>query len=351
MNQRPINTLEEDFRQLGLLTEQDESPGAPDKKAQALAKKAAVIKKKQLDIQKKQMKLQNSRDVEDWEDEDGEELDEAMKKIKRLKGVLKIKARKAAKKFYRKFKAKIARLKKTAKYKRRRKKLAKMKKAPKGYRRMLPNSRQHDNMPLQIEGIGDAIDALRFDNRAQQLEAAFLDLARLAKVTGSSYMELSEDYLSTTMDFSVVAEACEGIVNEARRWAEALNEHDDYIRVTDQELIENRISELVGELDDIMEMHDDIRAIIDVDEGLVEDDDEELEEGMAFMGNIMAPAQEYGERTYSGPVKGWKNAEMHEIGNVMHPLGLQVGIRRLSDDEKKNLQGLGYGVGLGEEPY
>lgn len=422
MNQRPINTLEEDFRLLGLLTEQDGGPGGNPQKMKQLQKQQAQLAKKRIQFQKKAAKLgmpqedidelmdefddfaeergvkgtgpykrtpkgwlkgkhgdpgkfirrskkgkpvfipQDDADFAPYSDEDidldfdGEEMEEARRKIHHLKGVKALRARQKSRKYRKAHKAQLAQMRKTSAYKRYRKKLAKLKKAPKGWANVLKKgmaaSREMGNLPMQIEGIGDAIDALRFDNRSQQLEAAFLDLARLATVTGRSYMELSEDYFSTNVDFSVIAEACSGIAAEAAQWAEALNEHDDDIRVVDRELIESHISELISELDDIMEMHDDFRAIIGVDEGIDEDDDEfELEEGMAFAGDLYSASSSYGESPYSGPVKGWKNADMHEIGNVMHPLGLQVGIRRLSDDEKKNLQGLGYGVGLGMDPY
>ncbi len=446
MNQgRKIYSLQEDFQELGLLNEQElnEMPmpsGAPvgDPRMASLQKKKLRLKKKELQLQRKKPGAPSPDPTEGFEsdepgadlgemgacgderpkgkmdkmkgmmkgkygsdmaseDDDGDlgedDLDEAsLKRIKKRFGAGAITARKAAKKYYRKFKGAIGRTRKKFRKSalgQRLQKLSKKFKHRKGYRLQLKAGNEYG-----MDQLGSTIDALKFENTSRQFSHAYYNVVRLGSAASRNYGELSEDYISYNSDFSEIALACEAIALEAKEYAEALKEHDDSVTVSDQELISEHLEALVGEISDLVEMYEYTKFFIDLDEGLIDldeddddldedDDDDDLDEMYAGEGGLGAGSpydrgyspqhagmpggskkgyKEYGEDPYKGPAAAWKNDEVHQIGNTMHPLGWHqppgtalVGVQKLTPEQKAmraRQTGLGYGLHLGgDETY
>jgi hypothetical protein len=427
---RRIRTLAEDFVELGLMSEEEalaEQAPAPDpaqarrvaqqqKKAQLKAAQQAKREaQKQARMQAMQakraagsaayegsdddddlglddyMKMMGGEDHGgDTEDDLGEDdLDEqALKKIRRVRGAAAIKARRAARKYYKRFKGKIGRVRARVRKSPLGKKIArwfKKHKGRKGYRRAGPPGSSYYEGHDMMDQLGNTVDSLRFNNVSGQLAETFYNVVRLARATGENYAFLAEDYTSADVDYEVAAMACEAVALEAQEFAEALAEHDDSVGATDQNLLKERLTNLVEEASNLAEMCEVTKLLIDEANGdwneLSEEDDddeEELEEmyaGEAGAGLASpydqgyaprhppmagkAGYEEYGEDPYRGPMALWKNDEVHIIGNVMHPLGWTqpegvggVGIRRLSATDKavRNRQGgIGYGFHLGGE--
>jgi len=290
---RPIGTLEEDFTFLNVLQEGSTSTSEGD----------------------------------DF-DLDGDVLAERSIKLKKVRGAKKMKSRRYAHKYYKAHKQKLKRLRRSAKYKLRRKKLKRMGGAKKGRRRQIPG------MSSGIEIAANVMESLGHSTNVGQYGVAYQNIALLARDVGASYDTLSEEYLSSVVDFGVMSDACDGIANEAMEFAQAIEEHTYDLGAQDRALLDHHLDKISEELENIFDVLLDTEAAIDLTEGDDEDDfiDEEdmdvvdlgaLEEaGVEVIDFDEYQAMlEYDESAYKGGF-GHANGQVHSIGNVMDPLGI-----------------------------
>jgi len=296
MNMRPIYTLEEDFQALGVLDE-----GSPEQMKKQAARKAIQFSKKQAQQQTKFKQQQQKRyglgDDIDYGDEfvDEDNLFEKKVRTHRMSGAERAKARISSRKYRRKHKGLLKRIRKSSIYKTMKKKLKKMCKAVKGFRRRVSGrgimarlgfgrkkkSKSEEYMS-DYHTISDVVENLRYDTNVGHMGTMFQELAMFAKEVGEGFNELSEDFVSKNVDYGVMAEACFGIAEEAMDFATAIEEHDDDLSVADQQLLYNHLRSIAEELDGNCDVYEIDMAAISLTEGDVDfwDEDEDFDDAL-----------------------------------------------------------------------
>jgi hypothetical protein len=388
MHGRPIHTLEEDFKALGVLPEDglDEMEPGMDPKMVALRKKKMQLQKKQLQMQKGKGAKEAMKNYMKGEDdnlepemtaeeieahllENWEELglEEKKRFIKMLKGgrrqvrVLTGREKALAKKKYKKAKRAGGFL-----MKKKMQKAARARGKKKHGMAVMPQG-------MAMEGLGNLIDALKYDSTTEQYINAYGNLAKMAGAVVPNITGLAEEFVHPGFDFAEYACDAANIADDAMEMIEALEEHEGEISVEDQVALQENLAERAEIAETIALICEEFDALVEGDED--EDEDENLDEMMGIGMVPLAQAQpahasddqgyahlkvpmghmgytEYSEGPYGGPVKGWKNSELHTPASVMHPLGLTTGLRAVSDREREYVRkylddnGLGYGTHL-----
>jgi hypothetical protein len=296
----------------------------------------------------------SSQQYDDEHDEfDGDDLDEGRVKLRRVRGMERMKSRRAGKRYYKAHKAKIRRKGRSTKSRLMRKKRQKMGgKARKGYRRTFAWSRKKSAKKEGLDYIGNMVESLNHDTNVGSFGNDFQDLALAAREMSESYGGLAEEFVSTVVDFGVVSDAASEIAAEAMEYAEAISEHAFDLSAQDRALLSEHMDSLGDELEDLFEMYIDTISAIELTEGedlddieLAEDlDDDDLEmvdlEELAEDGIEVIDYEDYmemvesEESAYTGG-RSHANGQVHGIGNVMNPLG----INRAGHREKLVLAG------------
>lgn len=332
MSKQHIYTLEEDFQHLGLLGEMGpghkggmKKPYPKDKKEEDLKKKMAAMKG-------------NASEDTDLTDEERESIEELrVIRRKKMRGVKALKARKRSKIYARAHRAASKRLRKSAKSKRRRKILAKLPKARKGYIRRT-NIEGND----ALGNIGGVLVSLGSSTpNGGPLQDEYMNIVRQATQIRKGYAGLAEEYVSTNVDFGDVSEAARGIAAEAAMMAKGLEENQNVISVSDQNLMDEHIDSLIEELDVLAAMLAETQAAVDIDEGVDEDEDvdDDVIDEMGYppqndeWGGTEAIPPTGSNDPYTGapkaytehpmkPVHGHGDGPQDATFEIMHPLGI-----------------------------
>jgi len=369
-NMRPLNTLAEDFAFLGL-TEMGEPAGAPVDPR--IAKKQALIAKKMGQLKKLGSKVGMPAEDENFDfdadldddfehDESGLSRDDLLhlpedefmaiahelppdtlqefKLLRKLihKGVAFKLKRKEAKKYRKAHRAQIARMgkkyRKTARAKRSMKLLAKLPKAVAGKIRRVLSHKEYDG----LDSIGETLAAISTGTNTASMAKGYSDMWRLAEQTANEFDELRDDYVSTLVDFGVMAEACRGIAHEAQRYFKALSENDEVVSAGDRQLLEHHHDDLAEEVEGLALVMLETKAAIGITEGTLDgvdydgdedddEDDDELEEMLGFQSGSALAGGFHGESPMA-PITGYGNDSDTGTFNVMMPLGIsRVGSR------------------------
>ena len=366
MNVRPIRSLKEDFQELGVLDEMDPAQRVQTQMARKQQQFALMQAKKQQQFAKMQAKkmasvggspmLNTDLDYDYDDDEDGD-IDEAMKvRVHHMKGAAKAKARKAGRKYRRMHKGLLKRIRHSGIFKAMQKKLKKLGPATKGFRRKLPGRglmarmgmgrkvARAEGIEFDFQSMVETVDALRYDTNVGQTGATFQEFALFAREVSSGFGDLSEDFVSSVVDYGVMSDACSGIAMEAMEYASAIEDHGDDISATDHQLLIGHLRSLAEELDGLCEVYEiDMAAIaltegdVDIwdDEGIDEDElvyldaddiDSLAEQGIDIIDEDDLD-EEYGESSLQSKY-GHGGNPPEKTFNVMHPLGIsRVGQR------------------------
>jgi hypothetical protein len=318
---RPINSLQEDFAALGLVEMEDQPGAAMDPRQKAMQKKQL---KQRMKLDK--MKLSGmKREDEDFEDE--EDLEEVrLVRRKKLRGAKAAKRRRAAHMDYLKHRSQRKRAAKKPAAIRRRRRLAKMPAAPKGRMRMLSH--------VELGNLGHTIQSLGETTNTAALQQAFSNVFRYAKSVAGGYNDLIEqDLVSKYVSYPDMMQSAIDTAQEAQTFAQALAEHDEFLSVADQGLMQDHIEELANHLAEMAEVLSDTETAVAIEEGTFDPEIHDVELASDFGvpldedEYLEAAEQKYGEAPMT-PIAGWGNEPDELVFNVMHPLGItKVGHR------------------------
>ena len=376
MNGRPIYSLEEDLQQLGVISEMEPDARKAQMFAKQQANKQAMFAKQQARKQsmfaKKNPGAAQMQQQDAWDDIDSEDvMDEARTKTHKMRGISKIMNRIRSRKYYKKMRNVLKRVRKSSVFKRHKAQLGKQGKARKGFRRVvsgfkgimaklgLGKRKPAQNAGVEFDSIyalSEMADSLAYDTNVGQYGAAYQQLGFIARDISTGFETLAEDYVSTLVDYSDVAEAAQGIANEALEFARAIEEHGDDVSGSDMALLGDHMEKLVDELAMMAEMYDVNEAAISLTEGDdYDDEDDEDEDGddeddedgeyvseedldeMIRSGVLVLnesyknqPSASYSPRRRGGPYGesdldieyGHGSNPSDETFNVMHPLGI-----------------------------
>lgn len=363
MNVRPIHSLEEDFQELGVLDEMDPMDRIQKQQAhkqnmlqKQMASKQAALAKQQA-RQSAMMQKRLGSDIDHGDDfMDEGDIDEARIRIHRMSGGEKAKARKSARKYRRTHKQLLKRIRSSKVYKLHQKALEKIGPAKRGFRRRTKGKSVMQRMGLgrkpaapaesawdNFEALADVVESLRYDTNIEQVGVAFQDLAMFAREVGSGFHEISEEYVSTAVDYAVMGDACQEVAEEAMEFATAISEHGEDLPVADQELLLNHLQTLAEELDGLCDVYETDVVAIEMTEGGIDEDDLEEDEMVYLDADDVAELLESGveiideddlEEVYGeAGLKmkyGHGNSPKEHTFNIMHPLG----ISRVDQQEK-----------------
>jgi len=208
-------------------------------------------------------------DEDEDEDEDIVSVAEAYKKVRKLRGKKKMQAKKyrrsaAGKKSAKKAAKKMKRVRRTSAYKRRQAKLAKTK-VKKGYRRVV-SDRDVDAGDGMLEDIMELAESINSDveDRFAGFVEAFNHIADIGELLTYRYHTLEED---------AMAEDVIGITTDAEDVISYLEDLDGVLSPDEDEILEDKLSEMMEIVAEALEDYDVITEGEDFD-----DDDDDYEE-------------------------------------------------------------------------